>query len=135
MPTELEKIQHLKTKYRDAKRLYTVYAREGEEGRYTFTLIYGTDSKEKAVSYVHQKEAEGLFLIAYCARSQERSSRCVYVSGMQNTLATPPPLDGLSSPASPSLDGKEAPASPPPPNGKAPALRKEALATPRVQEG
>lgn len=86
MPTELEKIQHLTQKYRDSRRLYTVYSRAGDEGRYVFTLIYGTDNKHKAVTYVQEKEEQGLFLVAYCARPRERSSRCVYVSGMQNTL-------------------------------------------------
>lgn len=84
--TELEKIQHLTQKYRLSKRLYTVYSRSGDEGRYVFTLIYGTDNKHKAIAYVQVKEAQGLFLVAYCARPRERSSRCVYVSGMQNAL-------------------------------------------------
>jgi hypothetical protein len=97
--TEVEKIQHLKQKYQDSKRLYTVYSRSGEEGRYTFSLIYGTDNKHKAISYVRQKELEGLFLIAYCARPQEKSSRCVYVSGLKNSLnmRSTPGQDSLTS--------------------------------------
>ena len=86
MLTELEKIEHLKQKYHNSKRLYTVYQRSGEQGRYTFTLIYGTDSKQKAVRFVHKKELDGLFVIAYCARPGDKSSRCVHVSGMQTSL-------------------------------------------------
>ena len=86
MLTELEKIEHLKRKYHNSKRLYTVYQRSGEQGRYTFTLIYGTDSKKKAISFVHKKELEGLFVIAYCARAHEQVSRCVHVSGMRTSL-------------------------------------------------
>ena len=90
MLTELEKIEHLKQKYQDSKRLYTVYERSGEQGRYTFTLIYGTDRKQKAIRFVHKKELEGLFVIAYCARPGDKSSRCVHVSGMQTSLQPSP---------------------------------------------
>lgn len=88
--TELEKIQHLGSKYAASKRLYTVYSRTQVDDHYTFTLIYGTDKKKKAQAFVQTKEQEGLFLIVYCANLKAQHSRCVFVSGMQNSLIGPP---------------------------------------------
>lgn len=77
--TELEKIAHLKQKYPNSERLFTVYKQTHNNKRgLDFTLIFGTDTKERVKAYIKAKEAEGLKLVVYSANLTEQSSAMVY---------------------------------------------------------
>jgi hypothetical protein len=75
---EVEKLKHTIQKYKDSERVYTVYKREESKYGNVFTLIYGTDDRQKVKDYIQKKESQGKKLIVYCARPQERASSLYY---------------------------------------------------------
>lgn len=79
--TELEKMRHLNTKYKDSDLLFTVYRADHTSHGYEFTLIYGSDERDKVRNYVYEKEQDGKICIVYCARLKEKSSTCVHMTG------------------------------------------------------
>lgn len=77
---EVEKSKHIAQKYKDSKRVYTIFKREKGKNGFIFTIIFGHDDKKKVKEYVETKEKEGKKLIVYCARPQEKVSSCVYTT-------------------------------------------------------